>query len=612
MIDQVTRAWIRNEGDERAAANGCRFDPLRGAWTVWWIERFCRLYEGEGYAGNPVILHGCHKCDHSHLYATTEEWWLDDACTVPGLAQAIHLERTRLFAECVAAGHPIDWQYECHMRLYSWVKWRERWKRWCRRFRQGSTWIPKKQKKSPTLAANGMYLLCGDGEPGQKVFLAAKDGDQARKNAAKHTVEMLYQCPELYDKENPRGGICTLNRSTLQISHEPSRSVMYPLSSSNASTQKSKEGLNGSVLIDETHVVDRAFVDIISRAGISRSEPLFLEFSTAGNNPDGYGKERFDYCVDVLAGKVTDEELFAAIYAAPQDVTDEQLEEDFEKYARMANPSWGHTIDPEEIRADYQRSKAKAENLANCKMYRLNVWQHSSNPWLSMSDWMKCAAQYTEADLLGQDCFIAFDLALKWDTACIMLAFPMGEEKGLPRFRLWPYFFLPEYAARITGDKIAWRTWEAQGAITLTSGNTTDFPLIRATINECTKKFNVLGPVAYDKKFSEYLSQHLQDEDSIPVEEFAQSPANFIEPMELFDAAVTDHRIEHPNNPVLNWQAGNATKGKNGMLVKPSIGGIGSPEDRSKKIDGIVAAVMAVGRAATANTVSTQGSLVVW
>jgi hypothetical protein len=314
-IDKVSRAWTRNASDERAAANGCRFDVLRGAWTVWWIERFCRLYEGEGYAGTPVVLHGCHTCNHSELYATEEPWQNDDG--TPGIGQAIHLARAESFASCIAAGHAIDWQYECFMRIFGWVRYSDKWKRDVRRFRQSTIFVPKKSKKSPTLSALGMYLLCGDGEPGQKVFLAAKDGDQARKNAAKHAVEMLYQCPELFDRESPRDGICTLNRSTLQITHEPSRSVMYPLSSSNASTQKSKEGLNGSVLIDETHVVDRAFVDIISRAGISRSEPLMAEFSTAGNNPDGYGKERFDYGLDVIAGKATDEELFAADLRRP-------------------------------------------------------------------------------------------------------------------------------------------------------------------------------------------------------------------------------------------------------------------------------------------------------
>lgn len=580
-IDNITRDWIRNEADEKAALGGCRFDLLRGAWTIYWIERYCKLYEGEGYAGTPVILHGCLECDHSEFYATSEEWWSDD--DTPGPAQRIHAERARLFIECLKKGHRVDWQYLTHMHIYGWVKYREKWKRECRRFRQASIWIPKKQKKSPTLSANGMYLLAGDGEPGQKVFLAAKDGDQARKNAAKHAIEMYLQSEELRAE-------CSLNMTTMQITHEPSRSVMYPLSSSNARTQESKEGLNGSILVDETHVVDRAFINRISRAGISRSEPLFMEFSTAGNNPDGYGKERFDYCQDVLAGKVSDEELFAAIYAAPQDVTDAQLEEQFDYYARTANPALGHTIDPEEIRADYERSKTKIENLANFKMYRLNVWQHSSNPWLRPSDWAKCAGEFTEAELLGKVCYGGLDLSLRWDTTAFALLFPWGDDDP-PQYRLLVYFFLPYETARITGDKVPWFDWKARNAITITDGNVTDFPLVRRAICEARDKFD-LQSIAYDDRFAETLAQELQDEDGIEMVEFNQTAVNFFEPMGLFENAIIAGRIEHQNNPCLNWQAGNATKNNKGMLIKPELNDV-------KKIDGITAAVMAMNGAST-------------
>jgi hypothetical protein len=201
-IDAITRAWMRNESDEKAAASGCRFDVLRGAWTVYWIERFCKLYEGEGYAGEPLILHGCRQCDHSHLWA------------MPDFDEAAATERARLFAECVAAGHRIDWQYECLMRLFGWVRTSERWKREIRRFKQGSIWVPKKQKKSPTLAALALYLTVGDGEPGNNVYLCAKDGQQAREIAAKHTFEMFRQSDELQaectaqplaDADHPRG-----------------------------------------------------------------------------------------------------------------------------------------------------------------------------------------------------------------------------------------------------------------------------------------------------------------------------------------------------------------------------------------------------------------------
>lgn len=537
---------------------------------MFWVERFCKLYEGEGYAGNPLILHGCKECDHKHLHA------------LPEFNEEAAQERAALFAECVAAGHKIDWQYECFMRIFGWVRHSEKWAREVRRFKQSTIFVPKKSKKSPSLAALGLYLLAGDGEPGQKVFLAAKDGEQARTNAGKHAVEMWMQSDELKAE-------CTLNRNVLQITHEPSRSIMRPLSSSNSRTQQSKEGLNGSVLIDETHVVDRAFVDIISRAGISRSESLMAEFSTAGNNPDSYGKERFDKALDIMAGRLTDEEFFAAVYAAPQDVTDEQLENDFDQYAADANPALGHTIELAEMRRDYQRSKDKIENLANFKMYRLNVWQHSSNPWLRPSDWAACAGTFSESDLLGLPCYGGLDLSLRWDLSAFVLLFPWGDEDP-PKFRLWAYLFLPQESARKTKDKASWFEWEARKNLRLTDGDTTDFPLIRHVINECKDKFD-LQCVAYDDRFAETIAQELQDEDGITMVDFNQTPQNFFEPMGLFESDVISGRIEHPNNQCLNWQAGNATKNKKGMLVKPE-------SDDCKKIDGITAAVMARGMAA--------------
>lgn len=575
-MDGTTKLWCRNAGDERAAAGGCRFDVLRGAYVVWWIERFCRLYEGEGYAGNPLVLHGCKECDHSEFQAIPK--W--DATGID-----IATERASLFIECKAAGHKIDWQYECFMRLFGWVRSSERWKRDVRRFRKSSIWIPKKSGKSPTLAALGMYLLAGDGEPGQKVFLAAKDGEQARMNAGKHAVEMWLQSEDLR-------GECSLNRSILQITHEPSRSIMRPLSSSNSRTQQSKEGLNGSVLVDETHVVDRAFVDIISRAGISRSEPLFAEFSTAGDNPDGYGKESFDYSSDVLSGKVIDEEHFAAIYAAPQDVTDEELDKNFDHYAEMSNPALGRLIEAKELRTDYDRSKVTIEKLATFKKYRLNVWQHSSNPWLRPSDWAKCAASYTEADLLGKTCYGGLDLGFTDDMTALVLVFPWGED----RYRLWPYLFTSEVAAKKATDKAPWKTWEKEGHVHFFSGDTTDFPYLRKFIGDTLRNKFDLQTIAYDKHLAATLAQDLQDDYGLTLEPFLQTPSDFAEPMNMFENDIIGQRIEHPNNLCLNWHAGNATKNqRNGLLEKPT--------DRGKKIDGIVAAIM--GRAMVSREVAT-------
>jgi hypothetical protein len=131
-VDPITQAWIRNASDVKAAAVGCRFNVERGSYTVFWVERYCRLYEGESFAGLPMILAGCHDCGTYDLPSAIElDEWEDPA-------KEVYAER----------------------------------------------WVPKKNKKSPTLAAWGLYLLCGDGEPGQKVFLAPRTARRRGRSPA--------------------------------------------------------------------------------------------------------------------------------------------------------------------------------------------------------------------------------------------------------------------------------------------------------------------------------------------------------------------------------------------------------------------------------------------
>lgn len=530
-IDSVTKRWMRDASDELAVKNGCRFDEERGLFVVDWIETYCKLYEGD-WAGQPMKL--------------------------------------------------LDWARDATMRLFGWVRHSEQWGREVRRFRQASIWVAKKNGKSPLLAAWGLYLLSGDGEPGQKVFLAAKDGKQAREIAGAHALEMVRQSPELNEE-------CSINLNLMRITHEPSRSFMQPLSSSNARTQKSKEGLNGSVLIDEVHVVDRAFVDRISRAGISRSEPLQIEVSTAGDDPDGYGKSRFDRACKVRDGEIEDEKLFVAVYAAPQDLSETDLDADPLKYGKMANPAIGKTVDPAEYLHDYNQSKnGTIDEFAKFKMYRLNIWQQSSNPWLKKHDWTLCGDNFTEADLLGRECYGGLDLALRWDTTALVLIFPWGEdEDGHRRYRLWPYFWLPEETARKTRHLVPWFDWEKSGYIAITDDAVTDFPLIRRAVVEASKKFDLRG-VAYDERFAQTLAQELAEDNGIEMEAFGQTPMNFLEPVGLFENLVKSQRITHPKNACMDWQAGHAVKHRKGMLDKPEDGS-------HKKIDGVTASLQALG-----------------
>jgi phage terminase large subunit-like protein len=539
------KKWSRNKSDELAIANGCVFDEERALFAVEWIQDYCRLWEGDK-AGEPMIL--------------------------------------------------MDWQYDATMRMFGWVRWSDKWGRWIRRFREVDVYIPKKNGKSPTASVWGLYLLCGDGESGQKCFFGAKDGKQARDIVGKHVINMIEQSPTLTDE-------CKINRNECSITHLSTRSIMMPLSSSTDRTKRSKEGLNGSVIIDETHVVDWDFIKIISRAGISRSEPLFIKVSTAGDNPDGYGKFRFDYALQVISGKVVDQECLAIVYAAPQDITDEDIDEDPVKYGMMANPAWGRLIDPEEFLKDYNSSRNKGlQEFRDFKMYRLNIWQRASNPWLRVSDWERCRSdEITEEALTGRRCWAALDLSKTRDMSALVLAFDLPDYK----FGLLPYFWLPEDTARSWETVVPFGSWGRSGYLSLTPGSVVDYGFIRSKIRTLSKQFKILG-LFYDPTYAEQLTQQISEGEAdeegktlvqgLGIERimFRQRIMDFAGPTADFERFVISQTIRHGGHPVLDWQIGHcqvrtdANNNKRPVKAKP---------DDVRKIDGVVASIMALAGA---------------
>lgn len=574
--DAITQDWIRNKSDELAVANGCRFDWDAGAYVVWWIERYCKLYEGR-HAGEPMRMYGCLECQRDEPVPDQYD---------PDLAR----ERAEKYIQCREAGHQVGWQYECTMRLFGWVKHSEFFGHEIRRFNQASIYIAKKNGKSPTLAAWGLYLLCGDGEDGQKCFSCAKDGKQAREISHKHAEEMVRNSPELMAE-------CKLNKTTGTITYIPTTSIWRVVSGDNKNSQ---EGLNGSVLIDETHVVDRALVDILEGAGISRMEPLQIEVSTAGDNPDGYGKQRFDYGKQVESGQIENEKLFVAQYCAPQDLTAEELAEDPVKYGKMANPMWGVLIREEEYLAYYNAKKVSIHELAKFMKYRVNVWQKSSNPWLKGGDWAKCGRDFTEEDLYGQECWLGADLSRTRDMSAVVLVF-RDEEEG--EYSMLPYFWMTEAYAHQNKDKAAFMEWAASGKLMLTPGDAIDYGAIQSKIRSLAKDYSI-QELIYDGTYAEQLMQDISQgrfEDgeevikalNIEAYEFVQSVAGYAGPTDEYEALIREGKLHHNNHPVLDWQAGHVTaKEVNGRMMpqKPK-------RNDYRKIDGIQAGVMALSRA---------------
>lgn len=578
-MDALTKSWIRNKSDELAAANGCWFDVSAGAYAVWWIERYCRLYEGDAWAGQPVLMRGLPSMfpDLPHDWHAWQDAEVRAFCGIPEVWDEAHaVERAELHCTGLTAGEPSDWQYECTMRLFGWMRNSERWNRPIRRFTAASIWVAKKQKKTPTLAAWSLYLTCGDGESGAKVFAGAKDGTQARLQMD-HAIAMVEQSPEL-NKE------CKINKNEASIAHLPTRSKYKPLSSADSRSKESKEGLNGSLAIDETHVVDREFIARTRRMGISRSEPLHLEVSTVGNNPESYGKERQDYARNVAAGSEKNDGLFVAIYEAPQDTKDTEIDADPVRFGQLANPAWGHTAHADEFLADYEESKRTISGLADFKMYRLNIWQQTAERWLKQSDWLACGREWTFDERPCDEAAAGLDLSKTRDMSALNLTFAVDDYYWQKTW-LW----ITEAYANEHKSKARFREWAAAGYLVIVPGETINQGMIREQFDELANMINIHSLV-YDKTYAQDFCAWVEDAhgECEPVE-FPQSSSMMEKPIDDFQSLVLDGKLVHDENQCMNWQAGHCE-------VKPNFRGhriLCKPKPHDvRKIDGLVASVM--------------------
>jgi phage terminase large subunit-like protein len=469
----------------------------------------------------------------------------------------------------------LDWQREdLVMPLFGWLR-----PTGFRRYSKAYVEIPKKNGKSSLASAIGLYLLAGDNEEGAEVYSTATDRTQAGI-VHKEAIQMVDASPEL-------SACLDVNRSSFNIAFPESKSFYRAL----AAVAASQEGLNAhGIIADELHVWHgRSSWDALKYAFRARRQGLLFAITTAGDDVTSVCYEQNQYAKAVAAGTIEDERFFGYIRAA--EPTDDWTDPEVWK---KANPSLGPIIRLDDFAADFREAEKTPTAQASFKRYSLNIWGTATTPWLDNHQWRACAVPFTEADLSGRECYGGLDLAMKRDTTALALVFPWEQKStGEWRYRLLTYFWLPRTAAEKQRNLLPWSAWEQQGHITLGDGDVCDFPFVRKQIKEIAQRFNLKG-LAYDRTYAHVLAQQLQDEDGLKLQEFPQTIMAFAEPTAMFERLVIARDLEHNDNKVMTWQAGNVNVKRD---VNNNIRPVKPPDDQHQKIDGPVAAIMGLALA---------------
>jgi phage terminase large subunit-like protein len=318
----------------------------------------------------------------------------------------------------------------------------------------------------------------------------------------------------------------------------------------------------------------------------ARSQPLFFLITTAGvYDRQHICWEEHDRAEAVLAGTVQDDRLFAYIRAAgmDEDWTDPSVWE-------KANPSLGVTIAIETLAAECKEAQEtpRLENVF--RRYTLSQWTEQAVRWLPMEKWEDCGGEIDTVALKGRPCWGGLDISSINDLTAWVMAFP--DDDGLIQVICRCWAPAEAVVARERRDGVTYTVWEKQGCVELIQGPTIDQRVIRQRIVEDSEAFEI-QEIAYDPTNAWKLATELQEEDGLNMLKQPQSTRYMNEPCKIFERLVLEGLLRHGDNPVLHWAARNVTVRTDAALnMRPD------KEASTEKIDPIVAAIMAVGRAA--------------
>ena len=455
-----------------------------------------------------------------------------------------------------------------------------------RQFTTAYVEIAKKQGKTELGAAIALYMLMADGEYGAEIYSCAADRSQAGL-IYKVAAGMIRLSPALKKR-------LKIIDSQKRIVYHAKNSAYQVLSSE----AYSKHGISPSaVLFDETHVANREMIEVmLNGASDARRQPLNFLITTAGHDFLSVGYELHQKAVDIMAGKKTDQTFYPTIYAASPD-DDWTLPEVWKK----ANPSLGVTVLEEKMRLACEDARQNPSKENSFKQLRLCIWVKQSIRWMPMHVWDECDFEIDIDSLKGRECYGGLDLSSTTDITAFVLIFPPRTEEE--KYIILPYFWLPEdnIDLRVRRDHVPYDVWEKQGFIKTTQGNVVHYGFIEAFIEDLNTKYNI-KEIAFDRWGAVQMSQNL-DSMGFTVIPFGQGQKDMSPPTKELMKLTLEKKLAHGGHPVLRWMMDN-------IFIKSDAAGNIKPdkEKSTEKIDGAVAAIMALDRAIR-NINNTSGSV---
>ncbi|ATU92006.1 terminase large subunit [Phyllobacterium zundukense] len=448
--------------------------------------------------------------------------------------------------------------------------------------------IPRGNRKTSLAAALSLLHTIGPEHiPAGQVIFAANDREQAGVgfNEAANIVRMdkrLIDATRINDATN----------GAKRITYKKQRVVLQAVSSDGAA----QHGRTPSfVLIDEIHNwKKRDLYEALSSGMAKISNTLMVIATTAGRGQGTLGFEEYEYARKVATGEVEDESYLPIIFEAAEkdDWRDEVL-------WHRVNPGLAYGFpDINGMREAARQSEHRPKARYEFKQFKLNVWQASSrDPLFDMNvyDQGKIDLDLDEfpTELGELPCYLGVDLSRNGDLTAVVAAWRYDDG----RIMVHPWFFVPgdDLEARAAKDNVPYVAWKDGELITAIDGPIIEPEIVEDKIRELCADFNV-QEIAFDPHLAQRVMQHLVDE-GLPAFAMRQGPLTMAPAIGDLERTVNGFKIRHNGHPVLrhHFDSVVASRGDTGLVRMHKAA-------NNNRIDGAVAAAMAVSRACNAET----------
>lgn len=421
--------------------------------------------------------------------------------------------------------------------------------------------------KSGLLAGLSLAHLLGPMlEPYGECYAAALDREQAG---------VLYRMVNAYIYETPwMAARVNIRDQTKEITDHESGSIWRALTSD----ARKAHGLAPSFWVADEVAQwrGRELWDNLRTGMAKRKHALGVTISTQAADDLHFWSEMLD--AEPMPS------VYTQLHAAPEDCA----LDDRDAWA-AANPALGAFLNEDEF-ADAAAMAMRSPSFAPAfRLLNLNQRIAAEGRFIEQADWDANGEPFDLIELEGKRCYGGLDLSSTRDLTALALYFP-DEGKVL----VWHWLPADTIQARVERDRVPYDRWAADGWADVTVGNARDDLAIALQLADIRSRYDVQG-IAFDRWQIARLNKLLADEGiDLPMTDFVPGFKSYAAAVDAFETAVLGRKMQHNGNPLLRWQAGN-------VIVETDPAGNRKPTKAKSldRIDGIVAAIMAAGLAAT-------------